>query len=69
MAEEKNIIDELLKSGFSKREIDAVLHKFIMEELKHKKAQQNVFKHIQTSIRKTKEKWISIIQLSKNNNH
>ena len=65
MPEEKNIIDELLKRGFTKREIDSAIHKFMMEEIKRKNEHQNIFQRMQKSIRKIKWKLTKIIQLSK----
>ena len=65
MPEEKNIIDELLKRGFTKSEIHSALHKFMMEEIKRRNEHQNIFTRMQKSIRKIKWKLTKIIQLSK----
>lgn len=40
MSEEKNIVDKLIEQGFTKREIDAVIHKFILSQIKNGNKQQ-----------------------------
>jgi hypothetical protein len=39
MSKEKNIYDELLQKGFSKQDIHAAIHKFMLMEIAEKKKQ------------------------------